>query len=236
MSDSFNDPMGQAILDFAKTHKNKDITVVSEICDDDIIPSAYLFRSYDEMPEIEKTALSLCSGKILEVGAGSGMHANYLMDKGLDVKCIDISPGAIEHLQSTGINAELKNFFDPEDEKYDTILMLMNGIGIAGNLSNLERTLQKGKSLLTKKGKIICDSADIKYLYEDDEGGMWIDLTTEYYGNFKFQMKYDKHVSEWFEWLYVDFENLKSVAEKLGFEVEKVYDDNDQYLVQLTAH
>ena len=227
------DPIGQAILDFAKTGKNKDIIVKSDICDDDVIPSEYLFRSYDEMPEIEQVALKKCTGKVLDVGAAAGIHATYLKSKGLNVHCIDISEKSVDYLQSIGHSAECINFFDLEEQKYDTVLMLMNGIGIAGSLSNLELTLLKAKSLLKENGKIICDSSDIKYLYQDESGATWLDLNAEYYGNFKFQMVYEEHVSDSFDWLYVDFEKLETAATKLGLSVNKLFDENDHYLVEL---
>lgn len=234
-STDFNDPMGQAILDFASTKENQDIVVVSEICDDDVIPAAYLFRSFEEMPKIEQMALEKCEGRILDVGAGAGIHAQFLQNKGKDVSCIDISPGIIQHLQNIDIPAKQINFFDLEHEKFDTLLFLMNGLGIAGKLSNLEFTLIKAKSLLSENGKILCDSSDIKYLYEDEEGGYWIDLNAGYYGDFKFQMIYKNHTSEWFDWLYVDFQTLKSTAEKVGFKIELIHEEDQQYLAELTV-
>ncbi|MBB78600.1 MAG: SAM-dependent methyltransferase [Crocinitomicaceae bacterium] len=228
-----NDPIGQAIIDFKKNGINQNIIVSSDLCEDDVLSSAYLFRSFDDMPEIEKIALSRCSGKILDVGAGAGPHANYLNKKGMNVSCIDISPLAIVHLKNNKLNARLINFFNIKNEKYDTILMLMNGIGIAGKLTNLEYTLMKAKSLLNKGGKILCDSSDIKYLYKDEDNGQWVNLNSMYYGDFKFQMKYKNHKSEWFDWLYVDFLNLKNIAKKVGFLAEKIIDYNNQYLVEL---
>lgn len=234
MSADLKDPMGQAIIDYSKNKINENIIVISEICEDDIIPSEYLFRSYDEMPEIERLALKRCSGAILDVGAGAGIHAEYLLKQGKNVSCIDISPLSVQYLKSQKIAAREMNFFQLQDEKYDTLLMLMNGLGIAGTLDNLEYTLLKAKSHLTKNGKILCDSSDIKYLYEDDEGGYWVDLNAGYYGNFKFQMKYKNHTSDWFDWLYVDFDNLKKIAEKIGFNVELIFEEESQYLVELT--
>ena len=236
MNRTLNDPIGQAILEYIKTGKNEDIIVKSELCDDDIIPSAYLFRTYDEMPEIEKIALSNCKGEIIDIGAGAGTHARYLSEMGHNVKCIDLSPGSIQHLKSIGMDADCTSLFELDKKKYDTVLMLMNGIGIAGTLSNLENTLLKVKTLLNKNGKLICDSCDIKYLYEDDEDGLWIDLNSEYHGNFKFQMKYGKHSSKWFDWLYVDFENFKAIAEKAGFTITKLAEQDNQYLVELSLN
>ncbi|MCE3294428.1 MAG: Methyltransferase type 12 [Crocinitomicaceae bacterium] len=229
------DPIGKAILDYAKFKKPADIIVSSDLCEDDIIPVEVLFRSFDEMPELEKKALSLCRGKVLDVGAGAGSHALYLQDMGMSVDAIDISPGAVEHMKSNGLNAWKENFFDLKSEaKYDTILMLMNGIGIAGKLSNLERTLEHAKSLLKPGGQILCDSSDIKYLYEDEDGSLWIDLNNEYYGNFNFWMTYKKERGTQFDWLYADFDSLFKAAKNVGLKASRVYDKDDNYLAQIT--
>ena len=153
---------------------------------------------------------------------------------GLQVECIDISKGACEYLAEVDIPARAINFFDLKDEQYDTILLLMNGIGIAGTLANLENTLAHAKTLLAPGGKILCDSSDIKYLYEDEDGSMWMDLNTEYYGNFRFQMSYKKEVGPWFDWLYVDFENLFNSAKNVGLKARKIYDKEDHFLAEIT--
>ena len=231
---SKNDPLGQAILDFSQHGKAKDIIVASDLCDDDVIPVDYLFRSYSEMPKMEQVALAHCKGKILDVGSGSGIHANYLKDQGKDVSCIDISPAAIEYAKTLGLDARQRNFFDLSGESYDTLLFMMNGIGIAGTLANLDKTLIHAKTLLNPGGQLLCDSTDIKYLYEDEDGGMWVDLNTEYYGNFRFQMKYGEHESEWFDWLYVDSESLEKSATKCGFHFEILVEEETQFLAKLT--
>ena len=187
------------------------------------------------MPRIEQMALQRCEGTILDIGAGAGIHANYLIEQGKDVSCIDISPLSVGHLKKQNIVARELNFFNLIDEQYDTLLFLMNGLGIAGTLSNLEFTLLKAKSHLLNNGKILCDSSDIKYLYEDDEGGYWIDLNAGYYGDFKYQMLYESHASDWFDWLYVDFETLKITAEKVGFVVELIHEEDQHYLAELTV-
>lgn len=228
------DPIGAAINDYARTKKPQDIIVSSDICDDDIIPIEVLFRKLDEMPAIEQMALDRCSGKVLDVGAGAGAHAIELMDRGIKVSAIDISTGAVDWMIKQGISARKVNFFDLKNETYDTILMLMNGIGIAGTLANLEKTLQHASSQLNKGGKILCDSSDIKYLYEDEDGSLWVDLNSEYYGNFRFQMKYKNEKGDWFDWLYVDFDNLFKAAESVGLKARRIHEEDDHYLAELT--
>ncbi len=228
------DPMGAAIKDYAVSRKPDDIIVMSDICEDDIIPVEVLFRKYDEMPELEKIALDKVKGKVLDVGAGAGTHALYLQDLGFDVTCIDVSAGAVDIMRKSGLKAEKINFFSYNKQKYDTLLMLMNGIGIAGKLSNLERTLQHAKSLMNKGGRILCDSSDIKSFYEDDDGSLWIDLNSEYYGNFRFQMKYKKEKGPWFDWLYVDFDSLFTAAKNVGLKAVRLQEIDDHYVAELT--
>lgn len=230
----YGDPMGLAIQEYASKRKPEDIIVMSDICEDDIIPIEVLFRKYDEMPELEKLALDRVKGSILDVGAGSGTHALYLQDMGFNVTCIDISAGAVDIMTKSGLKAERTNFFSMTGKKFDTILMLMNGIGIAGKLSNLERTLEQAKTLLNPGGKILCDSSDIRYLYEDEEGGLWMDLNSEYYGNFRFQMKYKKEKGPWFDWLYVDFDSLFTAAKNVGLKAVRVEEIDDHYLAEIT--
>jgi len=229
-----NDPLGQAILDYSKDGFTENIIVHSDLCDDDIMPVPYLFRTLEDMPEIEKQAISLCKGEVLEVGAGTGCHSSILVDKGFSTLSIDTSKGAIDYLESQNLNSERIAFLDFKDKKFDTLLILMNGLGLAGKLERVNEFLIHAKSLLKEGGKIITDSTDIRYLYEDDEGGVWMDLNSQYPGEMEFKMDYKNHSSEWFPWIYLDFETLEHEAEKAGLKASKILeDDNFHYLTVL---
>ncbi|MES2589160.1 MAG: class I SAM-dependent methyltransferase [Bacteroidota bacterium] len=229
-----NDPIGKAIEDYARFKKPADIIVSSDICEDDIIPVEVLFRTYEDMPELEQLALEECKGSILDVGAGAGSHATYLSDLGKKVVAIDISKGAVDYMKMNGLDARQEDFFKLKGQKFDTILMLMNGIGIAGTLANLENTFEHAKTLLNPGGSILCDSSDIKYLYEDEEGALWMNLNSDYYGNFKFEMSYKKEKGTTFDWLYVDFDNLFLAAKNVGLKASRLYDKDDHYLAKIT--
>ena len=95
--------------------------------------------------------------------------------------------------------------------------------------------MAKCKSLLTENGQILLDSTDIKYLYEDEDDSVWIDLNSSYYGEFQFQMHYKEESGPFFNWLYVDFETLKSHARAVGLNCNKVFEDGDHYLAKLQA-
>jgi len=228
------DPVGKAIWDFANTRKPADIIVSSDLCEDDIIPVEVLFRNFEDMPLLEQKAMELCRGKILDVGAGAGPHAKYLDDKGFDVYSIDKSKGAVDYLKSCDLKAENIDFFDFKETGFDTILLLMNGIGISGNLQNLENTLKHAKTLIKPGGQILCDSSDVSFLYDEEDGSFWMDLNAEYYGNFKFQMHYKKCNSEPFDWLFVDYDHLHTAAMECGLTGKRIAESDHHYLAQLT--
>lgn len=218
------DPMGKAISDYFEYGKASKLRVFSSQFDEDEIPVEQLFRSFDEMPLIEQTALQMAKGKILDCGAGSGCHALALQDMGKDVHAIDISPLSVDVMHKRGVrNAFQINLFDENFlEKFDTILLLMNGSGIIGTLDQMPRFFQKMKQLLSNDGCIYMDSSDLRYLFEDEDGSYVIDLAGDYYGEVDYRMQYKQMKGSAFNWLYVDFATLQHYASLNGFSAEMV--------------
>lgn len=218
------DPMGAAIADYFKHHKADRLRVFSSQFDEDEIPVKQLFRSAKTMPMLERTALQLATGSILDVGAGSGCHALALQEMGKEVCAIDISPLSVEVMKLRGVNnARLVNLFDGQFvDTFDTILMLMNGSGIIGRLENMPAFFQRMKQLLRPGGCILMDSSDLRYLFEDEDGSFEIDLAADYYGEVDFEMQYKDIRGDSFDWLYIDFQTLSLYAAECGFKAELV--------------
>ncbi len=231
------DTLGAACHDFLAGQKDAQIIVQSNIVEDDVLPVEYLFRSFDQMPVLEKKALTLSYGKILDVGAGAGSHALYLQQNNKLVYANEISPIACSVMKQRGVkNVIEQDFYTlPSSEKYDTILMLMNGIGIAGDTNNLEKYFAKVKELLTPDGCLLVDSSDVRYLFEDDDGSILINLNDDYYGEISYRMNYKDIKGKTFKWLFIDDELLRYYAEKNGFKMEKIADGmHYDYLAKLT--
>ncbi len=229
------DPMGRAIADYHATGKSARLRVFSPMFDEDEIPVATLFRSLDQMPAIEQQALSMAAGHILDVGAGAGCHSLALQAMGKRVTAIDISPLAVATMGERGVDDVREQDFFSLDGQFDTILMLMNGIGIVGTLSRLPAFMMQVDRLLAPGGQVLCDSSDLCYLYEDEDG--IIDLTgiEGYYGELTYRMQYRQVKGEPLPWLFVDPETLADSAGQCGFHCEIVargphYD----YLARLT--
>lgn len=232
-----SDPMGAAIYDFHKTGKVSRLIVHSSMFDDDEIPVETLFREFKDMPALEQKALECASGFILDVGAGSGCHCVALQEMGKKCMAIDISELSVEVMKDRGIDARLINLFDENlVGQFDTILMLMNGTGIIGRLENMPRFFNRVKHLLAPGGRVILDSSDLRYLYEEEDGSLMIDLADEYYGLLDYQMEYKGILGEPFDWLYVDFNTLAYYAEQNGFKAELLSEgEHYDYLASLTV-
>ena len=230
------DPMGRAISDYFHTGKAGKLRVLSSMFYEDEIPVSTLFRTYEEMPIQEQKAIELCRGRVLDVGAGSGCHSIILKEHGLDVVAIDISELSIEVMKERGIDARNINYFDETfNEKFDTILFAMNGIGIVGKVDNLGEFFRSAKRLLAPGGQILLDSSDIKYVFMDEDGAMDIDLAAGYYGEIDYKMRYKNITGEQFDWLYIDFDTLSMYAEEHGFCCEKCIDgEHYDFLARIT--
>ncbi|MBR5780675.1 MAG: methyltransferase domain-containing protein [Bacteroidales bacterium] len=216
------DTMGKAIADFFKGRRDGKLRVLSPMFEEDEIPLTTLFRSFRDMPKIEQKALKMAKGKVLDVGAGSGCHALWLQDKGMDVTAIDISPYSIETMKERGVvNVREQDFFTLE-EKYDTILMLMNGIGIVGTLDKLPEFFKHIDNILAEDGQLLCDSSDLCYLYDDKDGIVELMNSDKYYGELEYTMCYDEMEGDSFPWLYIDANTLRTYAETCGFKMEIV--------------
>jgi SAM-dependent methyltransferase len=232
------DLFGKAILDYQTQNAPEPLITATSISDEDEMNVAYLFRSYDLMPKIEQKALQLAYGKVLDIGCGAGSHALTLQnERNLDVTAIDISANAIAACTLRGIqNCLMQNIleYDPA-EKFDTILLLMNGTGIFETLEKTPLYLKKLKSLLTDTGQILLDSSDLIYMYdEDDDGGAWIP-SNDYYGELTFTVQYKGATESPFPWLYMDYNTLQNAAFANGLQCELISEGaHFDYLARLT--
>lgn len=230
------DLFGKAILDYQTGNNPQDLITETSISEADEMSVAYLFREFEKMPKMEQNALLLSKGKILDVGCGAGSHSLYLQQKGFDVTPIDISPNAIKACQLRGLEkATVQDVMFLKEEKFDTILLLMNGAGMCGRLKNISQFLLQLKSLLTVNGQILVDSSDIIYMFDEDEdGGKWIPGDTDYYGELEFKISYKGEKEKPFNWMYIDYNTLQNAALANGLLSELLVEgEHFDYLARL---
>jgi SAM-dependent methyltransferase len=224
------DVYGNALLDFHQNGSTEILWLHNSYGEPEEMPIDVFFREEREMPDLELKALSFCKGNILDVGAGVGSHTLLLQEKGAAVTAIDISPLAVKIMLSRGVKNALLQDVDLLNTKYDTLLFLMNGIGLTGTIAGFNDFLSKAKDYINPKGQLIFDSSDISYLYEDLEMP-----NDKYFGEVNFCYEYKGQKGDWFNWLYIDKKTLTSMAREAGWLAEIIFDDGeDQYLAKLT--
>lgn len=228
------DILGKALLDYHKGNYTEDIMTETTISDEDVLPLPYLFRALNEMPLLEQTALKNCSGSVLDVGCGAGSHSLWLQNNGFKVKAIDISEGAVAVSKKRGVKEVFQINLLDVNEKYDTILLLMNGTGIFETIEKTPFFLNHLKNILHPKGQVLIDSSDLQYMYDkEDNGAIWVPQN-RYYGELDFIIKYKKETSKPFPWLYLDAGRLRYYAENAGFKFKVLQKGNHyDYLAQL---
>ena len=229
------DPIGRAIAEYWKTKTADRLRVFSPMFEEDEIPLTTLFRSYEDIPEIERKALDMAKGRILDVGAGAGCHSLVLQERGMDVTAIDISPLSVETMKEREVKKVIEQDFFTLEGQYDTILMLMNGIGIVGTLERMPEFFRQLDKILTPGGQALCDSSDISYVFENEEGMIDIPNEMDYYGEHSFRMQYKNTIGEPFDWLYIDEDTLKEKARRYGYTAEVMAEgEHYDYLARIT--
>lgn len=232
------DVFGQAVKEYYSSNNDSlIISVSSELAGEEEIPVSYLFRDIDDMPDVEQKALELARGHVLDIGACAGAHAMYLQeDRGLKVTALEVSQLACDVMEERGVKDIIEtDFYTHQGETYDTLLLLMNGIGIAERKEKVPDFLSHCKSLLAPGGKIYLESSDIIYMFEEEDGSVVIDLNGDYYGHMNYTISFDEVHQKNFDWLYLSYDLLQDYALMCGFKIRKVMDgEHYNYLAELS--
>lgn len=222
---------GKAIRDYYQNKITGPLILHNSYGEPEEMPVEVFFRDQLDFSTIEHLALMECKGKVLDMGAGAGAHALVLQALGFETYALESSPGCAEVMKNSGVKNVLLEDYRLHIGKYDTLLMLMNGIGLAGTLAELPSFLSKCKKLLNPGGQILFDSSDISYLYEEE-----LQRPAGYFGDIQYQYEYKGEKGDWFNWVYVDPHKFQEIAQAEGFVFEVLTaDENDQYLAQLVA-
>ena len=138
-------------------------------------------------------------------------------------------------MKKRGVRKVIEQDFFSLEGQYDTILMLMNGLGISGTIDRLPLLFKQLDRILAPGGQVLGDSSDISYVFEDEDGFIEYPDTNRYYGELSYQMQYKDTIGEPFDWLYIDADTLTEIADQNGYDVEIIADgENYDYLARIS--
>jgi SAM-dependent methyltransferase len=221
---------GKAILDCYNGNEDTTLLLHNNYGEPEEMSVSVFFRDELDLSTLEHLALIECQGKVLDVGAGAGALSIILQDRGFEVHALENSDGCIEVMKQLGIDNCIKDDFKKHVLKYDTLLIQMNGLGLAGRLDKVPVFLKKCVSLLNPDGQILIDSSDISYLYEEGAS-----KPKGYFGEVQYQYEYLGEKGDWFDWVYVDQTTLVYLVNETGLSIEILADEDDQFLARITS-
>lgn len=231
------EPLGRAIRDFFEGDADAVVIMHSDDGERMDVPIRIYFREPPEWSPLERVAVDRCRGRVLDVGAGAGCHSLVLQERGRSVCAIDILPDAVTVMKKRGLRevyqVDVSSF---QSEPFDTLLLMMNGIGIVETLDGLDAFLESVKPLVKPEGQILLDSFDASRASDFNESGLLGALRKDapYYGEVRLRLEYKNRVGPSFGWLYVDVRTLKDRAERTNWLCEVLHMEADgAYLAKL---
>lgn len=227
-------PLGRMLVDYFEGDATAEAEIIWEDGARTPMPASSFFRGPADFPEAETAAVELCRGRVLDAGAGAGCHTLVLQELGLEVLALDVCPQAVDVMRRRGVRrARLGDVFDladePADGPFDTLLMLMNGIGLVGDLAGLGRFFDRAHRWLGPGGQIVLDSADVRQTDDFDELQRIVDRVRggRYRGETRQAIEYRRCRGAPLDWLYLDPATLCSHAHRAGWFVQVVYQGPD---------
>ena len=216
-------PLGTALLDFHHGDTRSEIVVASDLWEDEPTAVEAYYRPVEHpLPTLEREALKLCRGRVLDLGAGAGRHALELQTSGHAVVAVDPLAEAVEIMRDRGVaDARQGDLGAVKGERFDTVLMLMHGLGVVGDLHGLGCLLEELPNRLNPGGRLVCDSADLAAVLRGESPGLFGELLSPdlYIGEVEFSLRYGSLVGPSYRWLFVDPKTLGIIARAAGFDV-----------------
>ncbi len=233
------DPFGLALLAYFEGGAEAQLILRRDDGQQALLPVGLFFRGPSEFTPIENAAMERCTGHVLDVGAGSGLHSLFLQRRGLAVTAIDISPHAVKVMKQRGItDVHGADVFGFRGGRFDTLLMLGHGIGMVETIAGLDRFLAHASRLLHQDGQVLLDSLDARVT--NDPSNLAYEETNRragrYIGEIRMQSEFRGKAGPYYGWLQVDAETLKEHSEPAGWRCEVVHqEENGNYLARLTV-
>ena len=228
------DPHGAAVLDCFRGAADAVLICHQDGARDDV-PASFWLR--DKIDPLEMHALALCRGRVLDVGAGTGVHTLSLQQRGLDVTAIDVSFDCVTIMRERGVrDARAADFYSFDGGPFDTVINLCNGLDKVGCLRDLPRFLNAMWKLLAPGGQLIADSFDLRIDADAASRAVMARKTAtgRYFGEMDLRFEYKGRLGAPFSVLQVDYETLAKVASDHDWLAEKLAERGGHYLARLT--
>jgi len=229
-------PFGMAIKDYDAGDIKAAVRFFREDGEITDLAVSSFYRSPTAIP-LDKAALEACRGRVLDVGAGVGIHSLYLQEKGFSVCAMDVSSEACEVMRKRGIKeVKCASFDNFKTRPFNTLLILGRSICMVETLAGLDDFLNYARRLVKRGGQIILNSLDVRRTTDPQNLAYHAAnrRTGRYIGEIKMYLEYKEFKGPVTGALHVDAVTLAEHAEKARWSCEiLVQEENGNYLAKL---
>lgn len=227
-------PFASALAAYAAGESDPGLRLRSSLGEDETLPVGFFFRTPDQWMDFERHAIDLCRGRVLDLGAGAGPHTLALEAMGRSVVAVEGSAEIVRLLRQRGaasvVHADFRHWWRPG---FDTVLMLMNGLGPVGTLRGLDRFLAHAPRFLTPDGQILVDGAEA-VIHRPPAPASW-PPAGDYPGEAWIELSHAGRIGRPFRELYLDLETLARRASLADWQTEVAFEDgHGAWLARLT--
>ncbi len=184
------------------------------------------FAPFNQWPRMEREAMKQVRGRVLDLGCGPGRHALYLQSKNHAVVGLDASPTQVALARIRGVEeVYLGNVrrIPKGLGTFDTVLMLGNNLGLAGDVPHMRAFLRDLKTVMRRGGRLVGHSRMPGTWSEDHLPYVKRNLARHRPpGLLTLRVRYRGRIGEWFDLLVLSPEDLARIARQSGWELTHV--------------
>jgi SAM-dependent methyltransferase len=190
------------------------------------------FAPFEKWPSVERSAMQLVHGRVLDVGCGAGRVALHLQARGHEVVAVDISPLAVKTCRLRGVrNARVCSVtrIGRRLGEFDTIVMLGNNFGLFGNPRRARWLLRRFHGLTSPKARIVAESRN-PYKGATAEHRQYHQLNRrrgKLPGQLRIRVRYGYARTPWFDYLIVSASEMREIVAGTGWRVAKLIEESN---------